>query len=323
MAKPRIFISSTYYDLKNIRADLERFIRDQGYEAVMNEKGHIPYGSEKKLEEYCYKEIESCDILVSIIGGRFGSESKEPQYSISNIELKTAIEQGKQVYIFIDRGVYTEFGTYKANKKGDVNYIAVDDKRVYEFIEEVTKLPVNNQTQSFETAYDITRYLKEQWAGLFQRLLSESSRQKEILVIEDLKNTAKTLNQMVNFIIEEREQGDQAIKDILLSNHPAFEDIRNQLQIPYRVFFNNLKELEALLKARQFDEPDIFDEWEIDDMHTYKNRQNAHIFAISKAVFDNDGRLKIFTPDKWQQEYVLYKEPQENPWADFDDEIPF
>ncbi|HDI3138782.1 TPA: DUF4062 domain-containing protein, partial [Vibrio cholerae] len=38
MAKPRIFISSTYYDLKHIRSDLERFISEQGYDAVLNEK---------------------------------------------------------------------------------------------------------------------------------------------------------------------------------------------------------------------------------------------------------------------------------------------
>ena len=40
MAKPRIFISSTYYDLRQVRADLERFIKDLGYETVLNEQGN-------------------------------------------------------------------------------------------------------------------------------------------------------------------------------------------------------------------------------------------------------------------------------------------
>ena len=57
MARPRIFVSSTYFDLRVLRADLERFIREMGYEAVMFERGHIPYGSEQALEEYCYREI--------------------------------------------------------------------------------------------------------------------------------------------------------------------------------------------------------------------------------------------------------------------------
>lgn len=87
MAKPRVFISSTYFDLKNIRADLERFIKSQGYEPVLNERGHIAYGTKEKLEEYCYKEIQISDILISIVGGRYGSQSKIENHSISNTEL--------------------------------------------------------------------------------------------------------------------------------------------------------------------------------------------------------------------------------------------
>ena len=63
MAKPKIFISSTFYDLKQIRSDLDNFIESLGYEAVRNEEGEIPYGRENALEDYCYKEIKNVDIL--------------------------------------------------------------------------------------------------------------------------------------------------------------------------------------------------------------------------------------------------------------------
>jgi hypothetical protein len=99
MAKPRVFISSTFYDLRQIRIDLDRFIKEMGYEGVLNEFGDIPYGKDDKLEEYCYKEISNIDILVSIIGGRYGSESNNNYNSISQVELRTALELNKQVYI--------------------------------------------------------------------------------------------------------------------------------------------------------------------------------------------------------------------------------
>jgi hypothetical protein len=51
MAKPKVFLSSTYYDLKHVRADIERFIKEQGYESILNEQGDIPYGKDSKLEE--------------------------------------------------------------------------------------------------------------------------------------------------------------------------------------------------------------------------------------------------------------------------------
>jgi hypothetical protein len=54
MARPRVFISSTFYDLKQVRSELERFVKEMGYEPVLNERGHIAYGKDEPLEEYWY-----------------------------------------------------------------------------------------------------------------------------------------------------------------------------------------------------------------------------------------------------------------------------
>ena len=308
MAKPRIFVSSTYYDLKNIRADLERFIKDQGYEPVLNEKGHIPYGSQEKLEEYCYKEIELCDILVSIIGGRFGSESRESQYSISNLELKNAIDLGRQIYIFVEKSVLSEYTTYKVNQENaEMNYASVDDVRVFKFLDEVYSLQLNNQIHPFETIYDITPYLKEQWSGLFQRLLSESYKQKEVNLLNNIETTAKTLNQLVNYLIEERQQGDQAIKDILLSNHPAFDEIRQKMNIAHRIIFQNKTELSHLLAAYQYVlEVPFGEEWSVQNMISWKNKRGM-VLRVSSEIFDEEEKLKIFTPAEWQSEWIEFQ----------------
>lgn len=39
MANPKVFISSTYYDLQHIRNDIRIFIQGLGYEAIMHDKG--------------------------------------------------------------------------------------------------------------------------------------------------------------------------------------------------------------------------------------------------------------------------------------------
>jgi hypothetical protein len=43
MAKPRVLVSSTYYDLRHIRNSLESFIEGIGYEAVLFESGDIAF----------------------------------------------------------------------------------------------------------------------------------------------------------------------------------------------------------------------------------------------------------------------------------------
>lgn len=314
MAHPRVFISSTYYDLKSVRADLERYIKDRGFDPVLNERGQIPYGNDERLEEYCYREIEHCDILVSIVGGRRGSSSSHDPYSISQKELKTAIDLGRPVYIFVEKSVLAEYKTYERNKESeDIEYVAVDDKSIYQFMDEVFSLPINNQVAPFETSSDITEYLQEQWSGLFQRLLRDDSRKKEVILLDDIKATAKTLNQLVKFLTEERRAGDQAIKDILLSNHPMFDDIRGRVGAQYRVFFTDREEMASWLGARGYKRVHP-DNWDESTRHSHEewtwSNPSGRKFILKTAleVFDNNGKLKIFTPDEWKDDWVMINE---------------
>src|SRR3989442_14913498 len=73
MARPRVFLSSTYYDRKYIRAELEGFIESLGFEPVLSEKGHIAYLFDQPLDESCYREARDADIFVLLVGGRYGS----------------------------------------------------------------------------------------------------------------------------------------------------------------------------------------------------------------------------------------------------------
>ena len=52
MARPRIFISSTFYDLRQIRSELDKFITNLGYEPVRNEEGDIPYDKDEEIQKY-------------------------------------------------------------------------------------------------------------------------------------------------------------------------------------------------------------------------------------------------------------------------------
>ena len=146
MAKPRVFVSSTFYDLRQVREGLDRFISGLGYEAVLHETGNVAYGKDSPPETYVHREIQLCDILICIIGGRYGAESQEqPGSSITQLELHTAIENLVQVFIFIEQQVYSEYNTYLINKATEnIKYSFVDDHRIYEFIELIHNLPKNN-----------------------------------------------------------------------------------------------------------------------------------------------------------------------------------
>ena len=322
MAKPRVFISSTFFDLRQIRSDLETFIELLGYEAVRNEEGDIPYGKEEALEEYCYKEIKGIDILICIIGGRFGSESKMSKSSISQVELRTAQKESKQVYIFIEKNVLSEYETYLLNKENtDLRYKYVDDKRIYQFIEEMKALSANNNIKGFETALDVTKYLKEQFAGLFQRFLEEQTRVKEVSLIRNLEKTAHTLNKLVNYLSDENKGQAEEINKILMINHPLVETLRTVLEIPYNFYIEGIGDMKQLLIARGFKEIEP-EPWDNDDYVSEwsktANRKSMNL-KIADEIFDNDSKLKFIKRTDWKDGYVLLTVHEEVE----DDSLPF
>jgi len=209
MAKPRIFVSSTYYDLKHIRASLSLFIDSLGYESILFEKGQIAFVSDDPLDISCYREAEAADIFVLIIGGRYGSETSEVKIknktqnsdynSITRQEYETASHNHIPTYILIEKGVYAEYQTYKRNKDNNsIQYAHVDNINIFKLIDDIHNKPNNNPIFPFEKYNEIEEWLRDQWAGLFKDFLSKhgnlkkfESLQKQIQNLENLNDTFK------------------------------------------------------------------------------------------------------------------------------------
>ena len=98
MAAPRVFISSTYYDLKHVRNDIGDFIRSLGYTPVMHDRGGVAYTQTDTIENSCYSELTTCDIVICIIGNHFGTQASTGDFSITMEELRTAIKNKKKIY---------------------------------------------------------------------------------------------------------------------------------------------------------------------------------------------------------------------------------
>ena len=320
MAKPRIFISSTFYDLKQIRIELDRFIENLGYEPVRNEEGDIPYGKAEDLQQYCYKEIDNVDILISIIGSRYGSPATgEKEYSVSQKELKTALNANKQVFVFIDKNVDVEYETYKLNKGKDVNYKYVDNVEIYKFLEEIKTLPHNNNIKAFETSQDITSYLKEQFAGLFKQFILDDIRRKEQVVLNDIRDTAKTLHDLVDYLKEDSRGNKEDIQNIIKVNHPLVSRLKTLLEIPYNFYIEGEKDLNSLLYARSF----VEDDTSVNTWINSRTKEKKVVLTISKKDLFERGKLKYIKPGEWNDDWVILKEEDTISDSSSSDNLPF
>lgn len=208
MATPRIFISSTCYDLKYIRENLKYFIKTLGYEPILSEDGDVYYNPSLHTHDACLSEVSSCQMMVLIIGGRYGGEFKESEKSITNHEYQAAISQKIPIFALVESSVLNEHHVYGDNKKNpDVNenkisYPSTNDTRIFSFIDEVRKHLVNNAIVPFKDFSDIESYLRKQWAGMMYEALTSDSEAKRVSVLfESLQETTQNVQFMARQLV--------------------------------------------------------------------------------------------------------------------------
>lgn len=229
--KPRIFVSSTFYDLKYVREDLAEFIRAHDFEAILFEDGDIGFNSGTPLDESCYETMKTADMAILIIGGRYGSNATNQEtdniddfISITQKEFKTAIENGIPVYAFIDSKVNTEFDIYKKNAdkiNNDPQYIdfsSTDDIRIFKFIKQIYDIIY---VQPFNKISDIKEYLSKQWSDMFKKYLSQLKDKKEI---ETIKSTVAQLEKAVKSMSLMLD----AVGEIVLKEDNKYDDVKNR-----------------------------------------------------------------------------------------------
>ena len=136
---PIVMISSTFFDLKQVRADLTRVIGDLGCTPLISESPSFPIDPDVDAIENCRRRVEiDADILILIIGGRYGFVDSRSARSVTNLEYLAARAKKIPIYAFVDRKIHKLLPRWKANKDREVDFLnAVEDCRVFGFIEEV------------------------------------------------------------------------------------------------------------------------------------------------------------------------------------------
>lgn len=213
--KPRIFVSSTFYDLKSIREELYRFIRQYNYEPIESEEGDIGYIPGRALDESCYKAMNDCDMAILIIGGRYGSPAsgeanENGEYlSVTHKEFRTAVNNGIPVYAFIEQTVVTEYELYKRNKerfenpKYEFEFTSVDNINIFKFIAELKGI-AGIPTIAFSKTQDIEDFLAVQWADMFKNYLvslrKNSANKKMTDSVEQMKILMDKMDVMLDTV---------------------------------------------------------------------------------------------------------------------------
>lgn len=207
MPNLRVLVSSTAYDLGVLRTSLKNFIQSLGFDPVLSEESDVLYDPRDHTHGSCLREVEQCDMVILIIGARFGSSISDAEVqkltarldeaalerptstrlSVTQAEALTAAIHRIPVFAFVERGVDHDYRIYRRNVHEDfaanIQYASIaragTAEYIFSFIEYLQRRASNNSITIFDSIDDVYGHLQKQWSALFQRLLRESRMQEE------------------------------------------------------------------------------------------------------------------------------------------------
>lgn len=167
---PSVFVSSTCYDLAQVRQDLRLFLETQGMTPVLSEFNSFPVNPNLDAIGNCLAGVkDKADIFVLVVGGRYGSRIDNGK-SITNLEYFEAKAKGIPRYVFVQKPILTSLSIWQKNRTGDFSSV-VDSSQLFDFVESLRDSK-ENWIFPFESAQDIIETLRKQFAYLFMDALS-------------------------------------------------------------------------------------------------------------------------------------------------------
>lgn len=272
MASLKIFVSSTCYDLGIVRTQLRSFLINLGHEPIMSEYNDILFDPRSHTHDNCAQEIKNADVVILIIGARFGGTAipkvisaldlenlrnqsrgtkmieNPDKMSITQIEVLNAIESNIPIFTFIDSRVAYDHLFYEKNKnKGfleSLDFPSIEKQEsatfIFEFINYLRLRSKNNSISEFSKISDIEDYLKKQWSSLLQKLLSEQKNK----IIEE---------KQLDFLSKQIED----IKTAILTTIPSDElketakgAIKFRGVLDFLLSFKNEKDIETIVLSK-------------------------------------------------------------------------
>ncbi|TBT82708.1 DUF4062 domain-containing protein [Propioniciclava sinopodophylli] len=202
----RVFVSSTAYDLAPVREQLRTLINSLGHVAVLSDYSGVLYDPNLHTHKSCVEELRSCDVVVLIIGNRWGSQAR-PEFvddlsvdllqgddasivedlvegkhvSVTQLEALTAFQHKIPVFAFAERQVLEERRFYEANeelaKRGELRLPSGNDCAVagyiVSFLRYLEGRASGNAVISFTKVEEIQAHLRSQWSAWLQRMLAQ------------------------------------------------------------------------------------------------------------------------------------------------------
>jgi hypothetical protein len=163
-----VFVSSTCYDLLDLRFELAAFLESKGHSVKLSDDpDRFAVDPSDDSIETCLRNLEASDVVICIIDRRYGGVLKKGSHdgkSATHIEVLHArsLDPRKPVFFFMREKAWLDYGILKDNPAANVNWVEPrnpDNRNKWmEFVNYVSALPEHarsNWVTFFKSSVDL------------------------------------------------------------------------------------------------------------------------------------------------------------------------
>ena len=180
----RVFISSTCYDLVDLRAELESFFREAGVDAILSDSLSSEFQTKPDSNsiETCLANVRSCDEFLIILSGRYGPSLGKAGFedvSATHLEYHEALKYKKPIRMFVRDRLEADYAIWRSNNKNPELKLSWckerDDWKIFELLEDHRKLTngenaKNNWLWVFRDSIELKQRLSLDFKEAFARV---------------------------------------------------------------------------------------------------------------------------------------------------------
>jgi len=278
-----IFISSTDYNLKDLRAELARFLSELGYKPILSSAEGFP-DSSPILEpwESCLPVLEKSFVMVLIIDGRYGNPLSWKNYDHIITSRKVSPTHGeyilahtlkKRMLVFIRRELMPHYQSYRATmkrfkndkiKSKEILLQTLPENIDYDTLEFINEVKTTKPIPWINEFDDITSVKKEiqkkmlnELAELFliknkhfETVIDSFNKVMDSMSLEEQKKTLSKINATKEFndAVDQLEKYKNEIATVskqLEESKTEGEDARSEYQQKIKVLNKKISDLET------------------------------------------------------------------------------
>jgi hypothetical protein len=162
-----VFVSSTCWDLVDVRREVEEHIRGLGLQPVLSDRSTSDFevSGDKHSIESCLVNVRNSDVFVCILSQRYGPKLGGygyPDISATHLEYREAKNAGRQIFLYARDQLVAEHGSWRRDKAAFTGrWVKTSDVQIFDLLDEHATPPASEPRSNWYTAFRDSVELKQ------------------------------------------------------------------------------------------------------------------------------------------------------------------